>query len=128
MSLSEQDLHGGAKTAPPLRTIMLLEVSQYLELYLWPHYDDATATPQHVLSIAAMVVEKARENVPAWNCFTGGPSEVHDAAAGCVTPTCCSSHARLMHARSAAWAATAHCRLHPAVWHTEFSKLPHITE
>ena len=43
---------------------------QYLDRYLWPHYSEA-ASSQHVMSIAAMVVERARENVPAWACFAG---------------------------------------------------------
>ena len=65
---------GGAAGQPPgLRKVMLLEISQYLENYLWPNFDAATATPQHVLSILLMVNEKFRENVPAWDCFDAGP-------------------------------------------------------
>jgi Intron-binding protein aquarius N-terminus len=61
---------GGAAGQPPgLRKVMLLEISQYLENYLWPNFDGANATPQHVLSILLMVNEKFRENVPAWDCF-----------------------------------------------------------
>jgi Intron-binding protein aquarius N-terminus len=65
---------GGAAGQPPgLRKVMLLEISQYLENYLWPNFAAATATPQHVLSILLMVNEKFRENVPAWDCFDAAP-------------------------------------------------------
>lgn len=53
----------------PLQRVMILEVSQYLENYLWPHFDPLTATFQHVMSIILMVNEKFRENVAAWVCF-----------------------------------------------------------
>ena len=49
---------------------MLLEISQYLENYLWPNFDEETATYQHVMSIILMVNEKFRENVPAWDGFS----------------------------------------------------------
>lgn len=42
----------------PLQRVMILEVSQYLENYLWPHFDPLTATFQHVMSIILMVNEK----------------------------------------------------------------------
>jgi hypothetical protein len=48
---------------------LLPQVSQYLEGYLWPHFDAATASDAHVLSIAVMVNEKFREGVPAWTAF-----------------------------------------------------------
>ncbi|KAG5054022.1 hypothetical protein JHK85_006532 [Glycine max] len=48
---------------------MILEVSQYLENYLWPYFDPLTATFEHVMSIIIMVNEKFRENVAAWTCF-----------------------------------------------------------
>ncbi|RDY09866.1 Intron-binding protein aquarius, partial [Mucuna pruriens] len=53
----------------PLQRVMILEVSQYLENYLWPHFDSLTATFEHVMSIIIMVNEKFRENVAAWACF-----------------------------------------------------------
>ncbi|KAJ1440475.1 Intron-binding protein aquarius, N-terminal, partial [Sesbania bispinosa] len=57
-------------TSPFLcRGWMILEVSQYLENYLWPHFDPLTATFEHVMSIILMVNEKFRENVAAWACF-----------------------------------------------------------
>jgi len=46
--------------------IVTLELSSYLELYLWPHFDAQTATFEHVMSIILMINEKFRENVPAW--------------------------------------------------------------
>ncbi|KAH0981776.1 hypothetical protein GBA52_008953 [Prunus armeniaca] len=48
---------------------MILEVSQYLENYLWPNFDPETATFEHVMSMILMVNEKFRENVAAWVCF-----------------------------------------------------------
>ena len=47
------------------RRCMVLELAQYLEFYLWPNFDD-TSTRSHVISICAMVNEKARERVPIW--------------------------------------------------------------
>ncbi|KAJ3709379.1 hypothetical protein LUZ61_013084 [Rhynchospora tenuis] len=59
----------GRKTVP-LHRVMILEVSQYLENYLWPHFHpDSSATFEHVMSIILMVNEKFRENVAAWVCF-----------------------------------------------------------
>uniref|UniRef100_A0A383WJ31 Uncharacterized protein n=1 Tax=Tetradesmus obliquus TaxID=3088 RepID=A0A383WJ31_TETOB len=65
----KQELGGGRDKPPLLRRVMLLEVSQYLEGYLWPHFDPATASDAHVMSIAVMVNEKFREGVPAWTAF-----------------------------------------------------------
>ncbi|XP_019455598.1 PREDICTED: intron-binding protein aquarius-like [Lupinus angustifolius] len=53
----------------PLQRVMILEVSQYLENYLWPNFDPQRATFEHVMSIILMVNEKFRENVAAWGCF-----------------------------------------------------------
>ena len=52
-----------------LQRAMVLEISQYLENYLWPHFDPQTATFEHVMSIVLMVNEKFRENIPAWASF-----------------------------------------------------------
>lgn len=65
----KDELAGGADSPPALKRVMLLEVSQYLENYLWPHFDAATATTAHVMSIIMMVNEKFREGVPAWTPF-----------------------------------------------------------
>ncbi|XP_057976627.1 uncharacterized protein LOC131163848 [Malania oleifera] len=59
----------GGRWPVPLHRVMILEVSQYLENYLWPNFDPETATFEHVMSMIVMVNEKFRENVAAWTCF-----------------------------------------------------------
>ncbi|XP_047133675.2 RNA helicase aquarius isoform X1 [Hydra vulgaris] len=49
----------------PIRKIMFLEFSQYLENYLWKYFNEK-ATDAHVLSICLLVNEKCRERVPPW--------------------------------------------------------------
>ncbi|KAF9175690.1 hypothetical protein BGX21_006167 [Mortierella sp. AD011] len=49
--------------------LTLLEVSQYLEKYLWRHYDPSQSPTIHVLSIVLMVNEKFRSRVEAWGAF-----------------------------------------------------------
>jgi hypothetical protein len=46
---------------------MILEFSQYLENYLWPHYEKFESTFAHMMSIVCMLNEKFRERVPAWD-------------------------------------------------------------
>ncbi|KAH9608634.1 hypothetical protein KSS87_011141 [Heliosperma pusillum] len=65
---TELTVMSGNKTVP-LQRVMILEVSQYLENYLWPHFHPNTATFQHLMSIILMINEKFRENVAAWACF-----------------------------------------------------------
>ncbi|KAK1263373.1 putative RNA helicase SDE3 [Acorus gramineus] len=65
---TELSVPGGRKPVP-LQRVMILEVSQYLENYLWPNFDEGTATFEHVMSMILMVNEKFRENVAAWICF-----------------------------------------------------------
>ncbi|XP_030532350.1 RNA helicase aquarius [Rhodamnia argentea] len=65
---TELVVKGGRKPVP-LQRVMILEVSQYLENYLWPNFDPQTATFEHVMSMILMVNEKFRENVAAWTCF-----------------------------------------------------------
>nr|XP_027114072.1 RNA helicase aquarius-like [Coffea arabica] len=65
---NELTVKGGRKSVP-LQRVMILEVSQYLENYLWPNFDPETATFEHVMSMILMVNEKFRENVAAWVCF-----------------------------------------------------------
>ncbi|CAK9317062.1 unnamed protein product [Citrullus colocynthis] len=65
---TELSVKEGRKTVP-LQRVMILEVSQYLENYLWPNFDPETATFEHVMSMILMVNEKFRENVAAWVCF-----------------------------------------------------------
>jgi intron-binding protein aquarius len=85
-----EELGGGERT-PSVQRVSVLEISQvcfarrlsrlvcgsrmprrsqYLELYLWPHFDVATSSVNHVLSILFMVNEKFREGVAGWKCFT----------------------------------------------------------
>ncbi|KAF5841175.1 hypothetical protein DUNSADRAFT_14005 [Dunaliella salina] len=68
-SIYRDELAGARDEPPSLKRVMLLEVSQYLENYLWPNFDPATATFEHLMSIILMVNEKFREGVPAWTCF-----------------------------------------------------------
>lgn len=42
----------------PLQRVMILEVSQYLENYLLPNFDQETATFEHVMSMILMINEK----------------------------------------------------------------------
>ncbi|KAL6124939.1 hypothetical protein ACLB2K_077447 [Fragaria x ananassa] len=59
----------GQRKTVPLQRVMILEVSQYLENYLFPNFDAESATFEHVMSMILMVNEKFRENVAAWVCF-----------------------------------------------------------
>ncbi|KAG8363690.1 hypothetical protein BUALT_Bualt19G0048600 [Buddleja alternifolia] len=65
---TELTIKGGRKPVP-LQRVMILEVSQYLENYLWPNFNPETASFEHVMSMILMVNEKFRENVAAWICF-----------------------------------------------------------
>ena len=68
-----QELGGGQGTPPP-RRVSLLEISQYLENYLWPAFDpDKPCSDVHLLSIVLMVNEKFKEGMPAWECFASRP-------------------------------------------------------
>lgn len=49
---------------------MMLEFSQYLENYLWKHYEAGRATHAHMMSIVVLLNEKFRERVPAWQVST----------------------------------------------------------
>ncbi|KAH8859390.1 RNA helicase aquarius [Schistosoma japonicum] len=51
------------------RRCLALELNQYLEQWLWPHFHPNTSSRAHVLSICAMVNEKARGRVPIWPTF-----------------------------------------------------------
>ncbi|GAA0161608.1 RNA helicase [Lithospermum erythrorhizon] len=65
---TELTVKGGRKSVP-LQRVMILEVSQYLENYLWPYFYPETATFEHIMSMVLMINEKFRENVAAWICF-----------------------------------------------------------
>ncbi|XP_017104861.2 RNA helicase aquarius [Drosophila bipectinata] len=57
------------------RRINMLEFSQYLEQYLWPHYQRETATHAHLMSIVIMANEKFRERVEVWTVFEKLPDQ-----------------------------------------------------
>ncbi|CAL8086533.1 unnamed protein product [Calicophoron daubneyi] len=57
------------------RRCLALEVNQYLEKWLWPHFDSEKSTRAHVLSICAMVNEKSRGRVPIWQIFVSTPDQ-----------------------------------------------------
>lgn len=69
----DDELGGRAGRQPQLRRVMLLEISQYLENYLWPNFDGETSSAAHVISIMLIINEKFRENVSAWACFASRP-------------------------------------------------------
>jgi len=52
------------------RKIALLEISQYLENYLWPNFDTEKPSFAHVMSIVCMINEKHREGVPVYSVKT----------------------------------------------------------
>ena len=59
-----------------IKRVMMLEFSQYLENFLWPHYPGGgagEASIAHTLSIVVIVNEKFRERVPAWAAFQRKP-------------------------------------------------------
>ncbi|XP_072992424.1 uncharacterized protein [Typha latifolia] len=66
---TELRVSGSGRRTVPLQRVMILEVSQYLENYLWPNFDPETATFEHIMSMILMINEKFRENVVAWTCF-----------------------------------------------------------
>ncbi|KAF8988830.1 hypothetical protein BGZ52_010807 [Haplosporangium bisporale] len=55
--------------------LTLLEVSQYLEKFLWPHYDADASSTTHILSIVLMVNEKFRGRFEAWGAFEQSPEK-----------------------------------------------------
>ena len=71
------------KTGFSLGRIQILEVSQYLERFLWPNYptmdgmggdeggEVAPPAPEHTLSLVAIINEKYRERVPSWKVGGG---------------------------------------------------------
>lgn len=44
----------------------MLELSQFLENYLWPNYKTGSSSHAHIMSIVVILNEKFRERVPAW--------------------------------------------------------------
>ncbi|XP_057315687.1 RNA helicase aquarius-like [Hydractinia symbiolongicarpus] len=59
----------------PMKRIMLLEFSQYLENYLWKNFSSKNASRSHIISICILVNEKCRERVPPWEVFKEKPEE-----------------------------------------------------
>ena len=47
----KRELGGGAASPPKLKRIMMLEISQYLEKYLWPFFDEEASSVAHIMSI-----------------------------------------------------------------------------
>jgi intron-binding protein aquarius len=66
---------GGGTQEPAPRRVALLELSQYLENYLWRGYEPKEVSVPHLLSIVLMVNEKYKEGFPAWDCFTARPED-----------------------------------------------------
>lgn len=95
-SIYKDELGGGRDAPPALKRVMLLEVSQYLELYLWPYFDAATASFEHVMSILLMVNEKFRNGVPAWTCFKAKPVRGACTACACTAQHVCMCHSVCM--------------------------------
>ena len=82
----DQIFQGLSERSFPLRELVVLDQSQYLERYvltcvlgvvlmcdsyLWPNFSK-TASDQHVLSIALLTTVKAHESVPIWGIFHKG--------------------------------------------------------
>ena len=84
IDIYRKHLNGGADKPPALKRLMLLELSQYLENYLWPHFDAGSASYEHVMSIVLLVNEKFRENVPAWGIFEDGKVRSRRALQACT--------------------------------------------
>jgi intron-binding protein aquarius len=55
---TELRVEGRSRKTMPLHRVMILEVSRYLENYLWPHFDPEDTSFEHVMSIILMVNEK----------------------------------------------------------------------
>jgi intron-binding protein aquarius len=53
-------VEGRGRKTVSLHRVMILEVSQYLENYLWPHFDLANDSFEHITSIILMVNEKVK--------------------------------------------------------------------
>lgn len=65
--VTELKVTSGRKPVP-LQRVMILEVSQYLENYLWPNFDPETATFEHVMSMILMINEKVNLVLVAFDC------------------------------------------------------------
>ncbi|CAJ0946367.1 unnamed protein product, partial [Mesorhabditis belari] len=70
VSLYEKEIRGSSFNS---RKIVVLELSQYLERYLWSHYSPGQCSHAHVMSIVVMMNEKFRERTNGWQCFVDSP-------------------------------------------------------
>ena len=61
----KRELNGTSKLPPKLKRVMLLEISQYLENYLWPNFNPETASDAHILSI---LVTTPFQNLQCMGC------------------------------------------------------------
>ncbi|KAF7260530.1 hypothetical protein EG68_01763 [Paragonimus skrjabini miyazakii] len=57
------------------RRCLALELNQYLEKWLWPHFDADHSSRAHALSVCAIVNEKSRGRVPIWQIFVAKPDQ-----------------------------------------------------
>jgi intron-binding protein aquarius len=55
----EASSEGGGST----QRLQLLEFSSYLESYLWPHFDAASASKEHLLSLVMVINQKYKDGV-----------------------------------------------------------------
>ncbi len=60
--------------------IQLLELSGYLENYLWLFFDAETASVEHILSIIALVNEKCTQDAPAFRLLVSNQDGTEDAS------------------------------------------------
>lgn len=51
VEIYKRELGGSSANPPKLKRVMLLEISQYLENYLWPNFDAETASHAHIMSV-----------------------------------------------------------------------------
>ena len=59
-------LKGTSGQLPNPRRVALLEVSQYLEKYLWPNFSAEDASPEHLLSMIVLANRKLNERTNPW--------------------------------------------------------------
>lgn len=58
LEVYKRELGGSSIHPPKLKRVMLLEISQYLENYLWPHFDASSASSAshaHIMSIMVRI-------------------------------------------------------------------------
>jgi hypothetical protein len=85
--------------------LIALELSGYLERYLWPNLvEPLTASWEHIMSIVALVNLKAREGAPAWAAFQAEP-ERFGAFFSRVLDLATESSPRASYATRTAWTA-----------------------